>query len=74
MWHETATPYPNDTTLHALFFAQAVRTPGAIAIVDEQNELTYEQLALRVNSLAHALSDFGAGPNRHVGICLERCA
>jgi amino acid adenylation domain-containing protein len=72
MRREIASAYPGDATLHALFFDRAEHTPDAIAIIDEQRELSYAQLALRVNSLAHALSHFGAGPNRRIGICLER--
>ena len=65
-------PDPVEATLHALFFSQAERTPDAIAIIDEHSKLTYRQLAFRVNSLARALADFGAAPNRRIGICLER--
>jgi amino acid adenylation domain-containing protein len=73
-WNATEAPFPDDRTLHGLFFAQAARSPDALAIVDEECELTYAELARRVNSLARALADRGAGPNRLVGICLDRSA
>jgi amino acid adenylation domain-containing protein len=69
---EIATPFSVEATIHSLFFEQAERTPDAIAIIDEQDELTYRQLCAYVRSLARRLSDFGAGPNRRIGIYLER--
>src|SRR5271170_7951465 len=70
--NEVATADPVDATIHALFFSQAQRTPDAIAAIDAQNELTYKYFSAYVSALAHVLSDFGAGPNRRIGICLER--
>jgi len=53
-YNQTDRPYPN-ATLHALFSAQASATPERIAVVFEQQELTYRELDERSNQLAHYL-------------------
>ena len=70
-WNDTAVEYPGQMLLHELFERQVRQQPGAIAVVHEE-ELTYEQLNARANQLAHYLRDLGVGPERLVGICLER--
>lgn len=60
------------TTLHELFEAQTERTPHAVAVVCEGEQLTYRELNRRANCLAHHLRECGVGPEILVGICLER--
>ncbi len=60
------------TTLHELFQQQASRTPDAIALVYEEQRLTYAELNARANRVAHYLRHIGVGPEALVGICLER--
>ncbi|RPI88778.1 MAG: amino acid adenylation domain-containing protein, partial [Chloroflexi bacterium] len=55
-----------------LFEEQAERTPDAIAVVFEDQQLTYAQLNARANQLAHYLRKQGVGPEVLVGICMER--
>jgi amino acid adenylation domain-containing protein len=43
-----------------------------VAVVYEDEQLTYRQLNTRANQLAHYLKSFGVGPEVLVGICLER--
>ncbi len=59
-------------TLHQLFEAQAAASPLAIAVVFEGKTLTYQQLNLRANQLAHLLRSRGVGPGHLVGISMER--
>ncbi|AFC30705.1 lichenysin synthetase A [Paenibacillus mucilaginosus 3016] len=59
-------------TIHGLFEAQAARTPGAVALVSEEGELTYGQLQERTDSLAERLRGEGLGPGCFVGILAER--
>ena len=59
-------------TLPALFAAQAVRTPDAVAVVFEDRTLTYAALDAHANRLAHRLRDLGVGPDVLVGVCAER--
>ncbi|HEU4558131.1 MAG TPA: amino acid adenylation domain-containing protein, partial [Longimicrobium sp.] len=73
-WNDTAAEYPADRCVHELFEAQAARTPGAVAVVFDEDSLTYRELNERANRLAHHLAHLGAGPEARVGICLERSA
>lgn len=69
---ETKVEFPRDKCLHELFEAQAVRTPNAIALVFEKQQLTYAELNARANQLAHYLIRLGVGPETLVGMCMER--
>ena len=71
-WNETAADYPRDLPAHALFEAQAARTPDAVAVIAGDHRLTYRELDARANQLAHWLRGLGAGPDVLVGLCLER--
>jgi aspartate racemase len=71
-WNDTKTNYPQNVSIHQLFEAQAQRTPDAIAVVFEHEQLTYEELNRRSNQLAHHLRARGVGPEVPVGVCLER--
>ena len=66
------TPFPRDATLADLVEAQAERTPSAVAIVGEDETLTYAELDARANRLAHALQGAGVGPDVPAGVLLER--
>jgi amino acid adenylation domain-containing protein len=57
--------------VHQLFEQQVERTPDAVALVFENEMLTYAQLNRRANQLAHYLQGQGIGPDRLVGICME---
>ncbi|HJX28094.1 MAG TPA: amino acid adenylation domain-containing protein, partial [Thermoanaerobaculia bacterium] len=61
-------------TLHGLFAAQAARTPEATAVIAGTERLSYGELAGRVRRLAGRLSRLGMGPERIVGVRLERTA
>jgi amino acid adenylation domain-containing protein/non-ribosomal peptide synthase protein (TIGR01720 family) len=70
-WNRTARPYPH-ACIHALFEAQAERTPGAPAVVCGGETLTYAELDARANRLAHHLRRRGVGPEDRVALCMER--
>ncbi len=55
-----------------LFEAQVERTPDAIALVFEDQHLTYRELNVRANRLAHSLRKLNVGLEVAVGVCLER--
>uniref|UniRef100_UPI0013D50505 non-ribosomal peptide synthetase n=1 Tax=Myxococcus vastator TaxID=2709664 RepID=UPI0013D50505 len=71
-WSGTASTYPRDASLSALFEEQAQRTPDAVAVEYEDQRLTYAELNRRANQLAHHLRGMGVGPEVRVGLCVER--
>ncbi|MDS1347099.1 non-ribosomal peptide synthase/polyketide synthase [Planktothrix agardhii] len=71
-WNNTQVDYPQIKCIHQLFEEQAERTPDAIAVVFENQQLTYAELNDRANQLAHYLRKLGVKPDELVGICLER--
>ncbi|MGA7892847.1 MAG: condensation domain-containing protein, partial [Candidatus Sulfotelmatobacter sp.] len=71
-WNRTETQYPRDKCVHELFEEQVARTPQAVAVVDEDRQLSYEELDRRANQLAHYLRKMGVGPDARVAICVER--
>ncbi|WP_287658358.1 MULTISPECIES: amino acid adenylation domain-containing protein, partial [unclassified Microcystis] len=64
--------YPQEQCIYQLFEAQVERTPDAIAVVFEEQSLTYTELNHRANQLAHYLQTLGVGAEVLVGISLER--
>lgn len=73
-WNNTRTEIPRDKCVHELFEEQAARTPRALAVADEKEELTYDELNERGDRLARYLCSRGVGPDVCVGVCLERSA
>ena len=71
-WNATAADYPKDVCVHELFEQQADQTPEAVALVFEDERLSYAELNAKANRLARHLKTLGAGPDRLVAICLER--
>lgn len=59
-------------SLHELFEEQAEKTPDKVAIVCEDQCLSYRELNAHANRLARYLRELGVGPEGLVGICLER--
>jgi iturin family lipopeptide synthetase A len=71
-WNRTEAQYPLNKCLHEIFEEQVERTPRAVAVVDEDRELSYEELNRRANQIAHYLRKLGVGPDVIVGLCMER--
>jgi amino acid adenylation domain-containing protein len=71
-WNDTDTPYSSDLCIHQLFEVQVEKTPGAIAVVYEHQQLSYQELNRRANQLAHYLIEKDVKPDTLVGICVER--
>lgn len=71
-WNQTRTDYPRERCLHDLFEEQVRRAPDRIAVVFENQQLTYQQLNQRANQLAHQLREHDVGPDVLVAICAER--
>ena len=71
-WNATDRPYPQNRCIHQLFEDQAAKTPDAIAVVFEDQTLTYSQLNAKANQLAHYLRQQGVRADTPVGICMDR--
>ncbi|KAF9277586.1 hypothetical protein BGZ68_009184, partial [Mortierella alpina] len=71
-WNETQADYPQESCIHQLFEQQTVCTPESIALVHDDQTLTYAELNTRANRLAHHLIQLGVRPDSLVAICVER--
>ncbi len=71
-WNDTKQAFPRDRFMSELFEEQAERTPEAVAVIFEEQRVTYGEINRRANHLAHYLGGRGVGPEMRVGICLER--
>ncbi|MBV9789620.1 MAG: amino acid adenylation domain-containing protein [Chloroflexi bacterium] len=71
-WNATAAPFASDQPVHALFAAQAARTPDAVAVHFANQQLTYAELDARANQLAHYLHTLGVKAEDRIGLCVER--
>ncbi|HEY0079187.1 MAG TPA: amino acid adenylation domain-containing protein [Pyrinomonadaceae bacterium] len=72
-WNDTRRPYFVGC-IHQLFEAQVERTPEALALMAQDERLTYAELNARANRLARHLRALGVGAESRVGILLERSA
>lgn len=71
-WNDTRTDYPRDRCIHHLFDERTRQSPDSVALVFEEQQLTYGELNRRANRLAHYLLKQGVGHDVRVGVCLER--
>ena len=70
-WNRTEEEIPRQC-VHELFEEQAARTPEAVAVEYEGQQLTYTELNQKANQLARYLQKRGVGPEARVGIYLDR--
>ncbi|HEX7772326.1 MAG TPA: amino acid adenylation domain-containing protein, partial [Pyrinomonadaceae bacterium] len=71
-FNDTAAEFPQDVRVHELFEQQVARTPEQVAVVSEQERVSYRELNERAGALAQRLRSLGVGPEARVGILLER--
>jgi aspartate racemase len=71
-WSGTRSEYPRSGTVATVFEEIAKKHPDAVALVQDDIELTYEELNKQANRLAHRLRHAGVKPETMVGCCLER--
>jgi amino acid adenylation domain-containing protein len=72
--NDTARDYPRDQCVHRVFEAQVMRAPQAIALIEDGTALTYAEMNVRANRVAHRLIERGVRPDDRVAICMERSA
>jgi amino acid adenylation domain-containing protein len=70
-WNATDQPCPRGC-VHELFEKQAATRPDAVALIDGDRRITYNELNQRANQLAHHLLERGVGPEVLVGFCMEQ--
>ncbi|KMT52100.1 peptide synthase, partial [Pseudomonas fildesensis] len=71
-WNHTHQAFPQDVGVHRLLEAQARARPDATALVCNDQALSYAELNLRANRLAHRLRAAGVGPDVLVAVALDR--
>ena len=71
-WNQTQVPYQDHQCIHQLFEEQVAKNPDAVAVIYEQECLTYQQLNQKANQLAHYLQSLGIKTEELVGVCVER--
>ncbi|WP_051240536.1 non-ribosomal peptide synthetase [Paenibacillus alvei] len=67
-----ASEYPREATVYQLFERQAEKTPEAVAIIHEEEQVTYSELNARSNRLARTLRAAGVRADQFVGILVDR--
>ncbi|HEY0735279.1 MAG TPA: amino acid adenylation domain-containing protein, partial [Herpetosiphonaceae bacterium] len=71
-WNTQTMAAPEEIGLHQLIEAQAARTPDAIAVVFDEDCLSFRELNHRANQLAHHLQGLGVTTESFVGVYMER--
>ena len=72
-WNDTAAPVLA-ATVPELIAARTASCPDAVAVISGDEHVSYGELDARANRLAYYLRDVGAGPERVVGVVMERSA
>ncbi|WP_340614285.1 amino acid adenylation domain-containing protein [Xenorhabdus thailandensis] len=71
-FNATQADFPQNALIHSLFEAQAAQHPDRIAVIYEEQTLSYSELNHRANQLAHYLMTVGVRPDDRVAMCAER--
>jgi amino acid adenylation domain-containing protein len=71
-WNDMPRDHLQASCYSLLFEAQARQTPESIAVIFQEQQISYQELNRRANQLAHYLRGLGVGPDVRVGLCLER--
>ena len=71
-WNATQAEFERDATIQQLFETQAALTPDALALLYDDQQLTFHELNGRANQLARHLQSLGVGAETRVALCVER--
>lgn len=71
-WSAPTAPYPREKTVHELFEEQVTLNPRKIALLFENEQISYAALNDRANEIAERLVNSGVKPGEFVGVCLDR--
>ncbi len=72
VFNDSDADYPRDKTIQQIFEEQAAKTPDTVALVFKNRTMSYKELNERANRLARTLRVKGVGPDRIVGIIIDR--
>src|SRR5436190_9269224 len=70
--HGERLPHFAETPFARLFENQVTNRPNAVALICENEQLTYGELNARANQLARHMQDLGVTRESLVGICIDR--
>ncbi|HKR96294.1 MAG TPA: condensation domain-containing protein, partial [Candidatus Angelobacter sp.] len=71
-FNHSHTEYPRNRTMMELFAEQVQRRGEEVAVICDQERISYSELDRRSNQLARYLKNLGVGPEKLVGISVER--
>ncbi len=71
-WNQTQTVFDPPKNIHQLFEVQCNSNADKVAVICDEEELTYKELNEKANQLAHYLISQGVKDNALIGVCLER--
>lgn len=71
-WNTAKPAYPRDASMVDLFEEQVKLGPDQIALLFEDQGISYQQLDRRANEIAHRLRSQGIAPEQLVAVCLDR--
>ncbi|GAB4190085.1 MAG: hypothetical protein Fur006_31860 [Coleofasciculaceae cyanobacterium] len=71
-WNATQADYPKNQCLHQRFEAMVEQSPDTIAVVFENQQLSYRELNRKANQLAYHLHSLSIESQELVGVCMER--
>jgi amino acid adenylation domain-containing protein len=71
-WQGKKARFPLEKSIARLFEEQVDKAPGRLAVIFENEQLTYQELNDRANQLAHHLKELGIEKDNLIGVFLER--
>src|SRR5262249_16544785 len=71
-WNDTSSSCSADSGIHQLFEERAVQSPDAVALIYDHQEIKYDELNRKANQLARHLRNIGIGPDKTVGVFIDR--
>lgn len=71
-FNNTISSFPQDKSVVDLFEFQVAKSPHELAVFYQNQNLTYEELNIKANHIAHKLVELGAEQDSVIGIMLDR--
>ena len=72
VWNNTDILYPQNETIHGIFEAQVSKTPDQMALLYNNDHLTFKELNDKANQLAHLLLEKNICPGEAIAVSLYR--